>query len=55
MFVYMMEHLGVKTLFVHTNEYVDLFKKVLKRYLPHLNTHFVSSSIVRDLGSVTCS
>jgi hypothetical protein len=50
----MMEHLGVKTLFVHTNEYVDLFNKALKKYLPQLNTHFVSYTNVDDLGCDTC-
>jgi len=46
----MMEHLGVKTLFVRTNECVELFKKALKKYMPRLNMHFVSRLKIVDLG-----
>lgn len=53
LFVYMMEHLGVKTLFVHTNQYVELFNKALKKYLPHLNTHFETNELSAEVFAMS--
>jgi hypothetical protein len=53
LFVHMMEHLGVKTLFVHTNEYVDLFNKALKKYLPQLNTHFEANELSAEIFAMS--